>query len=88
VIRESKEETGLDIKIKKLLGVYSDPDRDPRGHVISLVYICENIGDVSKNLKADTDAKEVKIFKKSELKNLKLAFDHNKIIDDYLKSCN
>ncbi|RLI30286.1 NUDIX hydrolase, partial [Candidatus Bathyarchaeota archaeon] len=40
-IREAKEETGLEIRIKKLVGVYSDPNRDPRGHVISITYLAE-----------------------------------------------
>jgi len=86
VVREAKEETGLDIEIIKVLGVYSDPDRDPRGHVISIVYVCKNKSDLKKDLKADTDAKEVRIFKKEEIKNLELAFDHSKILNDYLQS--
>ncbi|MHA1271705.1 MAG: NUDIX domain-containing protein [Candidatus Helarchaeota archaeon] len=86
VIRETKEETGLDVKIIKIFKVYSDPDRDPRGHIISMVYICKATGDIKSNLKASTDAKEVKIFKKKELFTLDLAFDHSKILSDYIKS--
>ena len=86
VIRETKEETGLDVIIDKIHGVYSDPDRDPRGHIITLVYICKNIGKINGQLKADTDAKEVKIFKKDELEKLELAFDHSKILKDYLNN--
>ena len=41
LIREMKEEVGVFIKIKKLAGVMSDPKRDPRGHIISIVYIAD-----------------------------------------------
>jgi len=77
VLREIKEETGLDAKIKKLLGVYSDPNRDPRGHTISIVFILEGKG----KAKGGDDAEEAKFF---ELKKLPpLAFDHKKIVDDF-----
>jgi len=77
VLREIKEETGLDAKIKKLFGVYSDPNRDPRGHTISIVFILEDKGKV----KGGDDAEEAKFF---ELKKLPpLAFDHKKIVDDF-----
>ena len=76
-MREIKEETGLDAKIKKLFGVYSDPNRDPRGHTISIVFILEGKGKV----KGGDDAEEAKFF---ELKKLPpLAFDHKKIVDDF-----
>ena len=78
-IREAKEETGLEIRIKKLVGVYSDPNRDPRGHVISIAYLAEETGGT---LKAATDAKEVSAFREIP-KNL--AFDHEKILKDVLK---
>ena len=78
-VREAKEETGLDVKIEKLIGVYSDPKRDPRGHTVSVVFLCSAIGG---NLKADTDAKEVCEFKIDELKKQELAFDHGKILRD------
>jgi 8-oxo-dGTP diphosphatase len=79
-IRELKEETNIDAKTSDiyLIGVYSNPNRDPRGHVISHVYVVTKYeGDP----KAMDDAKELKWF---SLDNLpKLAFDHNKIIQDY-----
>jgi 8-oxo-dGTP diphosphatase len=79
-IREMKEETGLDIEIIKLVGVYSDPSRDPRGHVISIAFLAKEIGG---DLIASDDAKAVKVFKITEIpKNL--AFDHSKIIKDAL----
>ena len=79
VLREAEEETGLKVKLKKVLGVYSDPNRDPRGHTVSVVYIAEPVGG---KLKAGTDTKEVKKFKKFNKRTL--AFDHYKIIKDYL----
>ncbi len=62
--REAKEETGLNVKIKDLVGVYSDPKRDPRGHVISVVFE----GEIkSGELKASSDAKEAKFYKINEI---------------------
>jgi 8-oxo-dGTP diphosphatase len=78
-VREAKEETGLKIEIIRLLGVYSDPKRDPRGPTVGTVFICKRIGG---ELKADTDAKEVKEFSTNNLPPL--AFDHEKIISDAL----
>jgi 8-oxo-dGTP diphosphatase len=76
-IREAKEETGLDVRIEKLLGVYSDPERDPRGHYVSVCFLCEP---VSGTLKTSEETKEVKAFTGEELISLKLAFDHRKIL--------
>lgn len=79
VIREFGEEVGIRAKIKKLVGVYSDPNRDPRGHVISIVFLLEGEGEP----KAGDDAEDAKFF---DLNNLPpLAFDHEKIIKDALK---
>ncbi len=77
-VREAKEETGLDIKIERLLGVYSDPERDPR-HVMSVTYVAKGKG----KLKAGDDARGAKVFKKIPDG---LAFDHNKILNDYMKT--
>ncbi|MCD6515240.1 MAG: NUDIX domain-containing protein [Candidatus Asgardarchaeia archaeon] len=77
-IREMKEETGLDVQVIDLVGVYSDPKRDPRGHVISITFLAKIIGGT---LKASTDAKIAKFFKTPPEK---LAFDHKKIIEDAL----
>lgn len=75
--REVKEETGLEIVLEKLLGVYSDPDRDPRGHVVSICFTARKSGG---ELKPATDAVNVKIFK--DIPWSKLAFDHDKILSD------
>lgn len=80
VVREAKEETGLDVVIERLPGVYSEPNRDPRGHTVSVCFLCKI---VAGRLKADTDSKDVKEFKLSELPEL--AFDHEKIIRDAIR---
>jgi len=75
-VREAKEETGLDVRLIKLLGVYSDPSRDPRGHTVSVCFLALGSG----NLKAGSDAKDTGLFGIDEIPEL--AFDHNKIIED------
>jgi len=84
VIREAKEETGLTVKILKLVGVYSNLSRDPRGHIISITYLCKRINQ-AENPQAGDDAKEAKDFTRKELERKKLAFDHNIIIRDALR---
>lgn len=79
--RELEEETGLKTKTEnlRLLGVYSDPKRDPRGHVITHTYITNKF---KGRVNAGDDAAESEWF---PLDNLpKLAFDHDKAIKDYL----
>ncbi len=81
-VREAKEETGLDVTLTRLLGVYSDPNRDPRHHTLSVVYVGKADGEP----KAGDDAKNLIV---ADPKNppAPLAFDHAKIVEDYLKSC-
>ncbi|NJD76066.1 MAG: NUDIX hydrolase [Candidatus Methanoperedens sp.] len=74
--REAKEETGLDIEIMKLIGVYSDPSRDPRGHTVSVCFLAKGNG----NIKAGSDAKDTGLFSLNEIPEL--AFDHNRIVED------
>lgn len=81
VLRETKEETGLEVEIEKLTGVYSEPGRDPRGHTVSVAFLCKITGG---NLKADTDAKEVREFNLNSVKDMDLAFDHRRILKDAL----
>jgi 8-oxo-dGTP diphosphatase len=78
--REMREEVNLDIEIESLLGIYSDPSRDPRFHTTSAVYICKAYG----TPKSGDDAKEVFIYKDDELPFDQLVFDHEKILKDYL----
>lgn len=81
VKREIKEEAALEIKIKRLLGVYSAFGRDPRGHVISICYVAKAQG----KERGGSDAEDARFFSLAELKKEKLAFDHSKIIEDYKK---
>ena len=76
-VREAWEETGLRIDLLKLVGVYSDPKRDPRGHVVSACFLAERAGG---KLRAASDAEEVKIFKRIPWREL--AFDHAQILKD------
>ena len=75
--REAKEETSLDVKLKVLLGVYSDPSRDFRGHTATAVYIASASG----LPEAMDDAKNIDIFTFDNLPEL--AFDHDQILKDY-----
>jgi len=77
VIREVKEETGIMGTIQKIVGVYSDHKRDPRGHTISIVYLLS----VAKGSpRAGSDADDIHFFDLNYLPPL--AFDHEKIIKD------
>jgi len=81
-IREAKEETGINIRLEEILGVYSEPDRDPRGPTISIAFIAEPI---SGELKAKSDAKDARWIRPEEIDPNSLGFDHRKILKDYLK---
>ena len=76
--REALEETHLQVDLLKLLGVYSNPHRDPRGHTVSLVYIAEATGEPV----ADDDAKSVAIYVLDALPAA-YTFDHHVILQDY-----
>jgi ADP-ribose pyrophosphatase YjhB (NUDIX family) len=82
-VREAKEETSLDISLKTQFHTYSDPNRDPRKHTISTVYVATAQG----KPKAQDDAQDIGIFAKEEI-NFPLAFDHQKILADYFKQKN
>ena len=77
-IREAKEETGLDVELRILLGVYSDPSRDPRHHTISTVFVASAIGQPV----ADDDASNAGVFTEDTLP-ADIAFDHRGILRDY-----
>lgn len=77
-IREAKEETCLDVKLITLLGLYSNPARDPRNHTVTAVYVAEAHGQPE----AADDAKNVALFTFKTLPEL-LAFDHALVIADY-----
>ncbi|GAB6060866.1 NUDIX domain-containing protein [Desulfonatronum parangueonense] len=81
-VREAREETGLDVELTGLLGVYSDPRRDPRQHTISTVYTAQAVN--PEQMKAGDDAGKVGIFPVDALPS-NLAFDHGRILQDYLR---
>ncbi len=79
-VREAGEETGLQVELLRQFHTYSHPKRDPRLHTITTVYIGRAQGEP----KASDDAKGVGIFPKDSLPS-KMAFDHRKILGDYLR---
>ena len=82
-IREAKEETNLVVVLTELLGIYSDPERDGRGHTVSAVFIANISETEASNAKAQDDAINLQICDPHNPPGI-LAFDHQKIIDDYL----
>lgn len=78
-VREAKEETCLDVQLTHLLGVYSDPARDPRGHTVGIVFVAEAAGEP----RAEDDAKSLKLWDIHTLPD-ELAFDHAKILQDFI----
>jgi len=79
VVREMEEETGLKTEILGLVGVYSEPGRDPRGHFVSAVYHLSRIGG---ELRSGDDAADVQLFPLDQLPEM--AFDHGKIVEEFL----
>ncbi len=84
--RETNEETSLNIGLRDILGVYSDPQRDPRGHLLSTVFVGiipvdNEIGAVQAS--AQDDAVEIEWIYLESLDNCNIAFDHKKILFDY-----
>jgi 8-oxo-dGTP diphosphatase len=82
-LREAREETCLQVRLLALLGCYSDPGRDPRGHTVSVVYVA----DASGRPQAADDAKSICIADPAD-RDLALAFDHHLILVDYLHYLN
>ena len=78
-VREAREETGLEVELIEQFHTYSDPQRDPRQHNITTVYIARAIGGA---LQAQDDAQEIGVFTEDELPP-QLAFDHDEILRDY-----
>ncbi len=75
--RELAEETGLRAQHVRLVGVYSRPDRDPRGHTISIAYL---IAVHAQSPKAGDDAESAEF--RADWRELNLAFDHDQIASD------
>jgi len=78
--REVFEETGLVVEVRSLVGVYSDPRRDPRGHVVSVAFTAAIVGGV---LAGDSDAAKAMLWDITKLPPL--AFDHGQIVQDALR---
>ncbi|MBI3783534.1 MAG: NUDIX hydrolase [Deltaproteobacteria bacterium] len=79
-VREAHEETGLNVQLTDLLGVYSDPRRDPRSHTIAVVFV----GLAHGAPVAGDDAAKAAIFTESTLPG-PIAFDHAQILRDYFR---
>jgi ADP-ribose pyrophosphatase YjhB (NUDIX family) len=79
-VREAGEETGLEVSLTGQLGAYSDPDRDPRQHTITVVFTAKAQGEP----RAGDDASGVGIFTRETLPR-ELAFDHARILRDYFE---
>ena len=79
-LRELREETGIEGRILKLIGVYSEPKRDPRHHSVAVVYLVERISGESAG---GDDAESAEFV--SDWRDLDLAFDHNQVLADALK---
>jgi ADP-ribose pyrophosphatase YjhB (NUDIX family) len=79
-VREAREETNLEVELSRQFHTYSDPNRDPRHHTITTVYIAKGNG----KPEAKDDALELGIFTRSNLPE-KMAFDHRTILEDYFR---
>lgn len=78
-VREAREETSLEVRLLGQLHTYSDPGRDPRLHTVSTVFVARASG----TPKAGDDARDVRLIDPGKFR-LPLAFDHRKILDDYI----
>ncbi len=79
-VREAAEETSLQVSLSALLGCYSDPRRDPRGHTVSAVYVAQAAG----TPRAADDAVRTRLVTPPEFPH-PLAFDHAEILADYVR---
>ncbi|MDA2932937.1 NUDIX hydrolase [Acidobacteria bacterium AH-259-D05] len=79
-VREMKEETGLDVRLAYLQGVYSDPKRDPRFHTASVVFV----GDAEGKPQPASDAREAAVYGLEEIPLERLVFDHREILLEFM----
>lgn len=82
LMREMKEETTLHVKELSLLGVFSNPKRDPRFHTVSVVFTCKASGVPS----GEDDAKKALVIHPENIDTKELVFDHGEIFKEYLKT--
>ena len=80
-IREAKEETGLDVRIVKMVGFYDDADRDPEKGAVSIAFLCSPVGG---RLRKSSEASEIKWFSLNRIPE-RMGFDHVKIMEDAKK---
>lgn len=80
--REAEEELSVKVELLDILGVYSNPERDPRGHIMSVTFIAKI---VEGEVRANDDAAEFEWIDVENMENLNLAFDHLKILSDFKK---
>ena len=79
VRREMKEETGLELAELRQFRVYSDPARDPRGHVVSVVFAARGLG----KPEAGDDADRYRLIDLNDIPEAELVFDHEQILRDF-----
>jgi 8-oxo-dGTP diphosphatase len=79
LLREVKEETGLEVEIVRQFHSYSDPNRDPRGHTVSIVFIVRAYG---KPHESSPEARKIELFHQMNLPE-NICFDHRDILMDY-----
>lgn len=79
--REMREEICLEVEITAFQGLYSDPERDPRFHTASAVFVCRANG----TPRAADDARAVHLVRKEALGTIPFVFDHRRIVEDYLR---
>jgi 8-oxo-dGTP diphosphatase len=79
-VREAREETSLRVELLGQFHTYSDPRRDPRQHTVSTVFLAQ----ARREPRAADDAREARVFDPDRVE-VKLAFDHRRILDDYLE---
>jgi len=82
-VREMREETGLDVELTGLLGVYSRPDRDPRGHTVSTVFTGRAKDPAL--LQAGDDARRAAFYPLAALP-AEIVFDHAEILHDFMEA--
>jgi ADP-ribose pyrophosphatase YjhB (NUDIX family) len=80
--REAMEETSLEVEPIEILGVYSDPKRDPRKHIMTVVFVGIIVGGSGK---AEDDAASIEWVELADVEKLQIAFDHARILRDYKK---
>jgi 8-oxo-dGTP diphosphatase len=79
--RETREETGLVVRVGELRGVYSKANRDPRGHNVTVLYAAKRIRG---RAQGGDDAADARWFTPAEIRRLRFAFDHREIVLEQL----